>query len=57
MPKCDLCGIDEDQLYKCKECGRKFCEWCGDVNEKMCIDCLDALEDEDWDDEDDDEEE
>lgn len=29
-PLCPHCGrTDYDLIYQCKECKRKFCEWCG----------------------------
>ena len=54
MPKCKICGEDEDKLYKCKKCGTQFCEWCGDIEEMICMDCLDAEEDDDSAEDDDD---
>jgi hypothetical protein len=52
MPICDICGEDVDKTTKCKVCGEKFCFDCGDVDEKLCIYCLDEDEDEDFDDDD-----
>ena len=59
MPKCKLCGEDEDKLYKCTKCGAQFCDWCGDTEERICIECLDAEDDDyaDDDEEDEDDEE
>lgn len=48
MPKCDKCGEEEDQLYKCDNCGEMFCDWCGSKEDKLCIDCMEDDE-EDWD--------
>ena len=42
MPKCSVCGEDEDNIYTCKKCGVKFCEYCGDAEEKLCLDCLEV---------------
>ena len=53
MPKCKICGENEDKLYKCKKCGTQFCEWCGDIDEMICMDCLDKQEDKNWSDDDD----
>lgn len=44
MAVCAICG-EEDTLVKCKKCGKKFCEYCGDSEEKTCVDCLDEMED------------
>ncbi len=50
MPECIVCGMESDTLYKCKVCGERFCEECGDMDEKICLFCLDEEEDEDsWD--------
>ncbi|MFB0558556.1 MAG: hypothetical protein ACETVY_05525 [Candidatus Bathyarchaeia archaeon] len=51
MPECVVCGMESDKLYKCKRCGERFCEECGDIEEKLCLFCLDE-EEEDWEDED-----
>ena len=32
---------EKEGIYKCKVCGEKFCEDCGEANEKLCIYCLD----------------
>lgn len=47
MPECIVCGMESDTLYKCKVCGDRFCEECGDTEEKICLFCLDEEEDED----------
>ena len=44
LPRCQICGNNVEKTYKCTVCGEKFCEWCGDVNDKICIDCLDSQE-------------
>ncbi|MBC8274571.1 MAG: hypothetical protein H8E40_06360 [Chloroflexi bacterium] len=53
MPICEVCGEEEDTVTNCKTCGTKFCEYCGSVEDKKCILCLDNT-DEDDDDKDDD---
>jgi len=45
MPKCEICGEEEEHVYKCKKCGTAFCEFCGSPEDKLCIDCLDKAED------------
>ena len=50
MPTCEVCGEEEYSVTKCKTCGTKFCEYCGSMEDKLCIQCMD------YDDEDDDEE-
>jgi hypothetical protein len=47
MPECIVCGMESDTLYKCKVCGDRFCEECGDTDQKLCLFCLDEEEDED----------
>ena len=44
MPECIVCGMESDKLYKCKRCGERFCEECGDIEEKLCLFCLDEEE-------------
>ena len=56
MPTCAVCGMASDNLTKCKKCGDSFCEECGDIEEKMCLFCLDD-EAVDWDADSDDDEE
>ena len=41
MPKCSICGKEVKEVYKCKECGAKFCKEHGNVDTEMCEDCLD----------------
>ena len=52
MPTCEVCGEEESSVTKCKTCGTKFCEYCGSVEERQCIVCLedgdDDEEDSDW---------
>lgn len=40
LPTCELCGESEDSTYGCRRCGTSFCECCGDVDEEICINCL-----------------
>jgi hypothetical protein len=47
--------MESDNLYKCKRCGDRFCEECGDIEEKLCLFCLDDEIEDDDDEEDDDE--
>jgi len=51
MPKCQICGEEEDKVYTCKKCGTIFCEWCGSTDDILCINCMED-DDEDLDDED-----
>ena len=32
--------MSEDTTYECKRCGTIFCEYCGDIVEGICINCL-----------------
>lgn len=43
MTVCEICGAEEE-VTKCKRCGTPFCENCGSVMNKLCVDCLDELE-------------
>ena len=52
MPECIVCGMESDKLYKCKKCGDRFCEECGDVEQMLCLFCLDEGEEDSWEDED-----
>jgi hypothetical protein len=54
MSVCSICGEDTDSLIKCKECGARFCEYCGDHEDKLCDYCYDedTIDDEDLEDED-----
>ena len=40
MSMCELCGEYEPTIFKCKICGTLFCEYCGDGEEEVCINCL-----------------
>ena len=50
MTICEVCGEEEDTVTKCKTCGTTFCEFCGSVDDKQCIACLET-DNEDDDDE------
>lgn len=54
MPTCEVCGEVEDSVTKCKTCGTKFCEYCGYVDDKLCIECMDSDDEDDDDEKDDD---
>jgi len=41
MPTCAVCGLESNNLTRCKICGDRFCEECGDKDEKICLFCLD----------------
>jgi hypothetical protein len=41
MPACSVCGMASDYLTRCKKCGDRFCEECGDTAEKICLFCDD----------------
>ena len=55
MPTCAVCGMESNNLTRCKVCGDRFCEECGDTDAKKCLFCLDDEAD-DWDDEDEEDE-
>lgn len=40
MPICEICGMEAVDLYDCSGCGAKFCVECGDVEHKLCYDCV-----------------
>ncbi len=44
MPVCELCGKKVKVVYKCKACGARFCENCGDKNRLLCDDCIEYEE-------------
>ena len=53
MPLCTICGEDADIVTKCRECGARFCIFCGDHDDKICDFCYDENnvdddDDEDW---------
>jgi len=54
VPECELCGENEEKLYKCKTCGTMFCEYCGVVEERICLNCMVEVEyeEEDYEEED-----
>ena len=55
MPLCSLCGENMDHVTKCKNCGERFCDDCGEPEEKLCIYCLDEdYEDDDYEEDEDD---
>jgi len=47
MSVCEICGEEEPVIVKCKVCGTRFCEFCGDQAEKLCIECSDSDRDDD----------
>lgn len=53
MPKCELCGENEEKLYRCETCGTMFCEYCGVVEDRICLNCMVDLdyEEEDYEEE------
>ena len=40
MSVCEICKKKVKTVYKCKECGAKFCEKCGEKDREMCEDCI-----------------
>ena len=40
MPICEICKKKKKTTFKCKECGAKHCDKCGDVDRELCLDCL-----------------
>ena len=57
MPICAICGEDSYIVTKCKQCGAKFCEYCGELDDQLCEYSIDSdsyedenlgYEDEDW---------
>ena len=51
MPICEICGEEENTVIKCKTCEVRFCEYCGSVEDKKCIECLELRDEEDAEDE------
>lgn len=52
MPICEICGMEAVDLYECSKCKSKFCSECGDIEHKLCYDCIgweDQELDEGWD--------
>jgi len=41
MPRCTICDEMVDKVTKCRVCGEKFCEDCGDPKSKVCTFCED----------------
>jgi len=39
MTVCGVCHEDGETVYRCKECGRLFCLFCGSVKEMLCLYC------------------
>jgi predicted ATP-dependent serine protease len=52
VPVCDICGETEDRLYKCKQCGARFCEWCGSIDDSLCSNCFDEEDDDEYEEDD-----
>jgi len=44
MPSRDICELEADVLYTCKECGNKFCRDCGSVEQRLCYFCKEEEE-------------
>jgi hypothetical protein len=55
MAICEFCGEEEETTTKCKTCGIRFCEYCGSVEDKQCVECLEYSDDDDKAEDDDDE--
>jgi len=41
---CELCSEFEEKRYKCKICDTIFCEFCGDIENRFCINCLEKID-------------
>jgi hypothetical protein len=41
MPICAICGENMEHVTRCKMCGEKFCQDCGNTAAKLCIYCDD----------------
>ena len=39
VPVCEICYEEESKVATCKTCGAQFCEYCGSIGIKLCIDC------------------
>jgi hypothetical protein len=39
MPLCSICGDEVGNVVKCKECGERYCEGCGDLDKRLCYFC------------------
>lgn len=40
---CKICGNEIDCSITCGNCGKDFCEDCGDFLEGLCISCLSEI--------------
>jgi hypothetical protein len=40
MPICEICGLEVVNVHECSQCEAKFCDECGDLNRKLCYDCI-----------------
>jgi hypothetical protein len=47
MPICEVCGEEDTSVTKCKTCNVKFCEYCGSVEDRQCIECIEYSDDDD----------
>jgi hypothetical protein len=53
LPICAMCGEEVEHVTRCKTCAERFCSDCGEPEQKLCIYCLEADEDDDWNDDED----
>ncbi|MCD6547291.1 MAG: hypothetical protein J7K22_01915 [Nanoarchaeota archaeon] len=44
MPKCEICGKNVKEVFKCKECGAKFCKNDGNVDALLCRYCEEEMQ-------------
>ena len=44
MPECEICGGVVETLNECGRCGASFCSECGSAARKLCMGCIDELE-------------
>lgn len=44
MPVCEICRKKVKEVFKCKECGTRFCKKCGDPARLLCKDCIEYEE-------------
>jgi len=47
MPECEVCKNTVDMISTCRGCDILFCDNCGSVRERLCIDCLEYDDQED----------
>lgn len=40
---CCNCGLEENILYKCEDCGSMSCGECSDCGNIFCLECADKL--------------